>query len=74
MIGRDQQWGIRPDTIGLAISYALSVSSLLNWLIWVTSELESNIVSVERIKEYTEVPQEVRVYSRLSETTALCSY
>ena len=60
VIGRDQNWGVSPEKLGLSISYALTVSAILNWLIWVTSELESNIVSVERIKEYTEVPQEVR--------------
>lgn len=59
VIGRDQNWGVSPEKLGLSISYALTVSAVLNWLIWVTSELESNIVSVERIKEYTEVPQEV---------------
>ncbi|OQV12310.1 Multidrug resistance-associated protein 1 [Hypsibius exemplaris] len=57
IIGRDRDW-VEPKDMGLAITYALSVSGLLNWLIWVTSELEGNIVAVERIKEYTEVPQE----------------
>ena len=60
VIGRDQDWGVRPDQIGLAISSAMQVSGLLNMLIWVTSELESAIVAVERIKEYSEVPQEVK--------------
>ena len=44
--------------IGLSISYALSVTSVLNWLVRMTSELETNIVSVERVKEYAELETE----------------
>lgn len=58
--GRGQDWGLRPDQAGLSIGYSLSVNGLLNGLLWITSELESNIVAVERIKEYAEAPQEVR--------------
>ena len=31
-----------------------------------TSEMETNIVAVERVKEYSETPQEVRMYIELS--------
>ena len=31
----------------------------LNWIVRMTSELEANIVAVERTKEYAEVPNEV---------------
>ena len=31
----------------------------LNWLVRMTTDLETNIVSVERVKEYTETPTEV---------------
>lgn len=34
------------------------VTQTLNWLVRMTSDVETNIVSVERIKEYTETPQE----------------
>jgi ABC-type multidrug transport system fused ATPase/permease subunit len=37
---------------GLSISYALSVTSNLNWAIRMSAEFESSITSVERIKEY----------------------
>ncbi|XP_055327526.1 multidrug resistance-associated protein 1-like isoform X2 [Paramacrobiotus metropolitanus] len=60
VISRNANWNIDPDQTGLSISYSLSVNVLLNWLLWVSSEMESNIVSVERIKEYTEVPQEAQ--------------
>ena len=49
---------ISSSLVGLAISYALSSTQSLNFLIRNISDLESNIVSVERIKEYSEVPLE----------------
>ncbi|XP_042886660.1 multidrug resistance-associated protein 1-like isoform X6 [Penaeus japonicus] len=44
--------------VGLSVSYALSVTQALNWLVRMTSDVETNIVAVERIKEYTETEQE----------------
>ncbi|KAG0706857.1 Multidrug resistance-associated protein 1 [Chionoecetes opilio] len=44
--------------VGLSITYALSVTQTLHWLVRMSSEVETNIVAVERIKEYTETPQE----------------
>jgi ABC-type multidrug transport system fused ATPase/permease subunit len=49
---------ISPGLVGLSISYAMNVSQTLNWLVRMTADFESNIVSVERIKEYCEVPHE----------------
>ncbi|XP_069159719.1 multidrug resistance-associated protein 1 [Procambarus clarkii] len=49
---------ISGGVVGLSISYAMSVTQILNWLVRMTSDVETNIVSVERIKEYSEVPQE----------------
>ncbi|VDL97758.1 unnamed protein product [Schistocephalus solidus] len=43
---------------GLVVSYALNLTQTLNWLVRMTAELESNIVCVERIKEYSELPLE----------------
>ena len=37
----------------------IQVTQALNWMVRQTSELEANIVSVERTKEYAEVPNEV---------------
>ncbi|XP_055339686.1 multidrug resistance-associated protein 1-like [Paramacrobiotus metropolitanus] len=56
--GRDLSWGMEPSQAGLSIGYSLSVTGLLAGVLWITSELESNIVAVERIKEYSEAPQE----------------
>ena len=43
----------------LSITYAMNVTQTLNWMVRMTCELETNIVAVERIKEYTETPTEV---------------
>jgi len=37
----------------------VQVTQTLNWLVRMTSELETNIVAVERIKEYSETKPEV---------------
>lgn len=55
VIGRDS---LSPGLIGLSVSYALSVTQTLNWLVRMTSEVETNIVAAERLKEYTETVQE----------------
>ncbi|EDV21130.1 uncharacterized protein TRIADDRAFT_30988, partial [Trichoplax adhaerens] len=44
--------------VGLSISYALQITTALNWMVRMSSDLESNIVAVERVKEYSEIPQE----------------
>nr|XP_027217424.1 multidrug resistance-associated protein 1-like [Penaeus vannamei] len=55
VLGRDT---ISGGLVGLSVSYALSVTQTLNWLVRMTSDVETNIVAVERIKEYTETTQE----------------
>ena len=42
----------------LSITYALSITQTLNWMVRMTSERETNIVSVERNQEYTSVESE----------------
>ncbi|NXD67846.1 MRP2 protein, partial [Eolophus roseicapillus] len=44
--------------VGLSISSALNVTQTLNWLVRTSSELETNIVAVERVHEYTKVKNE----------------
>jgi len=51
VLGKDS---LTPGLVGLSVSYALSVTQTLNWLVRMTSELETNIVAVERLKEYSE--------------------
>jgi ABC-type multidrug transport system fused ATPase/permease subunit len=40
--------------------FNLQITQTLNWMVRMTSELETNIVAVERVKEYSELPSEVR--------------
>ncbi|KAK7499875.1 hypothetical protein BaRGS_00008966 [Batillaria attramentaria] len=53
---------ITPDieggTVGLSVSYAMQISSCLTWMVRQMSDLETNIVSVERVKEYSELEPE----------------
>lgn len=49
---------LSPGLVGLSVSYALQVTQTLNWLVRMTSDVETNIVAVERIKEYGETKQE----------------
>ncbi|GAB5588211.1 hypothetical protein Unana1_03111 [Umbelopsis nana] len=44
--------------VGLSVSYALGTTQALNWVIRSFCEIETNIVSVERIKEYIDLPSE----------------
>ena len=46
-----------PGKVGLSLSYALNVTGAMNLLVRMTSEVETNMVSVERIREYQETPQ-----------------
>lgn len=43
---------------GLAISYALSATQSLNWSVRMASDMEANMVAVERILEYTKIENE----------------
>jgi len=43
---------------GLSVSYGLSVTQAMNWMVRMASERETNIVAVERVLEYTRLPLE----------------
>uniref|UniRef100_A0A674HAA1 ATP binding cassette subfamily C member 3 n=2 Tax=Taeniopygia guttata TaxID=59729 RepID=A0A674HAA1_TAEGU len=55
VIGRNS---LNAGLVGLSVSYALQVTLSLNWMVRMTSDLETNIVAVERIKEYSETETE----------------
>jgi ATP-binding cassette, subfamily C (CFTR/MRP), member 1 len=44
--------------LGLAMSYALQITGSLNWIVRQTVEVETNIVSVERVLEYAQLAPE----------------
>ncbi|XP_011377129.1 canalicular multispecific organic anion transporter 1 [Pteropus vampyrus] len=46
------------DMVGFVLSNALSITQSLSWLVRLTSEIETNIVAVERINEYINVENE----------------
>ncbi|KDR65747.1 hypothetical protein GALMADRAFT_232908 [Galerina marginata CBS 339.88] len=50
--------GVDAGLVGLVLSYALNTTSSLNWVVRSASEVEQNIVSVERILHQTEVEPE----------------
>ncbi|CAJ1963398.1 unnamed protein product [Sphenostylis stenocarpa] len=49
---------IRPEYVGLSLSYGLALSSLLAFTITMTCSVENKMVSVERIKQFTNLPSE----------------
>lgn len=49
---------VTAGTIGLAMSYALQITQSLNWIVRMNVEVETNIVSVERVLEYSNLPAE----------------
>jgi len=50
--------GLSAGLVGLAMSYALQITTSLNWIVRQTVEVETNIVSVERVLEYARLPSE----------------
>ncbi|NXT66265.1 MRP1 protein, partial [Chaetops frenatus] len=54
-MGRTQ---LTPGTAGFSISYALQITGVLNWMVRSWTEIENNIVSVERVREYLRTPKE----------------
>ncbi|XP_061568477.1 multidrug resistance-associated protein 1 [Cololabis saira] len=55
VIARDS---LSPGIMGLAISYALQLTASLTWLVRMSSDVETNIVAVEKVKEYADVEKE----------------
>ncbi|KAK7061125.1 hypothetical protein VNI00_000861 [Paramarasmius palmivorus] len=50
--------GVDAGLVGLVLSYALNATSSLNWVVRSASEVEQNMVAVERILHQIEVPSE----------------
>ncbi|GAA5860287.1 hypothetical protein JCM3774_000370 [Rhodotorula dairenensis] len=49
---------VNAGIVGLMLSYALSTTQTLNWIVRSATEVETNIVSVERVQEYIDLPSE----------------
>ena len=63
---------LSPGIAGLAISYSMSITTVLSMLVKVTTDLETNIVSIERLIEYTTTPTEVSLISKV--IYSICKY
>lgn len=53
---------------GLSISFALSVTQSLNFSVRMGSDLEADMVSVERISQYTKLPSEAAEYRSIDDS------
>uniref|UniRef100_A0A1J3FGI2 ABC-type xenobiotic transporter n=1 Tax=Noccaea caerulescens TaxID=107243 RepID=A0A1J3FGI2_NOCCA len=51
---------IKPENVGLSLSYGLSLNSVLFWAIYLSCFIENKMVSVERIKQFTDIPSEAK--------------
>ncbi|KAL5983764.1 ABC transporter C member 14 [Asimina triloba] len=49
---------IKPENVGLALSYGLSLNTSLFFAIWISCFVENRMVSVERVKQFTNIPSE----------------
>ncbi|XP_022081106.1 ATP-binding cassette sub-family C member 8-like isoform X2 [Acanthaster planci] len=49
---------LQPSLVGLAITYALSISSQLNWVIRMSANLEMQMNAMERVEYYKSVKKE----------------
>lgn len=56
---------------GLSISFALSITQSLNWTVRMASDVEANMVAVERIQQYSQIASEA---PRLTETDESLPY
>ncbi|KAG1697029.1 hypothetical protein DVH05_017416 [Phytophthora capsici] len=56
---------------GVSLTYAFDVTQPLNWTVRMLSELQTQMVSVERIQTYTEMPTEAALESTAAQKPAL---
>jgi len=49
---------IDAGSAGLSLTYALQTTALLNWLVRMYTETEAQMVAVERLEEYSNIPTE----------------
>ncbi|CAH1793465.1 unnamed protein product [Owenia fusiformis] len=55
VLGRET---LNAGLVGLSVSYSLQITSALNYMVRMATDLETFVVSVERVKEYSEVANE----------------
>ncbi|RAW25152.1 Canalicular multispecific organic anion transporter 2 [Phytophthora cactorum] len=57
--------------VGVSLTYAFTVTQSLNWTVRMISQLQTQMVSVERIQTYTEMPTEAGLTSTAAEKPPL---
>lgn len=50
---------LSPGSTGLAISYSMQITMILNMMVRAISDIETNVVSIERCMEFTRIGIEV---------------
>lgn len=55
---------VNAGVISLSVTYALQITGSLNWVIRSASEIETSMVSVERIKGFQKTPEENQTFSK----------
>lgn len=54
---------VDPVIMGLSITYALNATVVLSYFVRMVTDIETNIVAVERIEEYSNLPKESECHS-----------
>ncbi|KAJ7955107.1 ABC transporter [Quillaja saponaria] len=49
---------MRPENVGMSLSYGLSLNAVVFMCIYMTCSIENQMVSIERIKQFTNIPPE----------------
>ncbi|KAK9001827.1 hypothetical protein V6N11_024525 [Hibiscus sabdariffa] len=49
---------VRPENVGLSLSYGLSLNGVLFWAVYLSCFVENRMVSVERIKQFSSIQPE----------------
>lgn len=49
---------ISPGLVGLALTYALAVAQIFNWVVRMATEIEMNMNAVERVDHYAGIDTE----------------
>jgi ABC-type multidrug transport system fused ATPase/permease subunit len=46
------------ELVGLSLSYGLALNASIYWVVWLFAQMEQDMVSVERVQQYTDLPSE----------------
>jgi ABC-type multidrug transport system fused ATPase/permease subunit len=46
------------ELFGLSLLYGLALNSSIYWVVWLFAQLEQDMVSVERVQQYTDLSSE----------------